>query len=229
MSETAPRPHDLQHLEGVAALGYLLNAIAHDLNNVLQLVVSRAELLAHTADDSTSSANADALCKAAMAASAMTRSLLDVARLGQRDDAISLDDVVREAMQLLPTVLGPHVELCERVTDQGLAVRAGRAVVLQVIVTLALNARDAMPEGGTITLEAQRVEGHVCITVRDTGRGMDLATRQHAFEPFFTTKETGSGLGLAVASEVVKEHGGHIEVDSAIGKGSSFHVFLPSV
>jgi CheY-like chemotaxis protein len=158
---------------------------------------------------------------------------------------LDLNEVVRNIGEVLQRVLGEHVTLQCNECAALPSIEADLGMLEQVLMNLAVNARDAMPQGGLLTLATEAIEievayvdthpeavpgPHVCMTVSDTGIGMDAATRERIFEPFFTTKEVGkgTGLGLATAYGMVKQHQGWIEVTSAVGRGSTFKVFLPA-
>ncbi|MDQ3067627.1 MAG: ATP-binding protein, partial [Actinomycetota bacterium] len=166
---------------------------------------------------------------------ALTRQLLTFSRkqvlLPQRLD---VNDVVRDLESMLARTIGAEVELKTSLEDGLACVETDPDQLTQIVVNMALNGRDAMPAGGTLTISTSTVdsdaEPFVAIEITDTGTGMDEDTRTRAFEPFFTTKDTGkgTGLGLATAYGVVSQSGGRIEIDTALGEGSTFRVLLPA-
>jgi signal transduction histidine kinase len=148
---------------------------------------------------------------------------------------IRINDVVLEMLKLLRTVLDESIEIETELTSQETLIRADPALLEQVLLHLIVNARDAMPDGGRLTLRTEIVNlgedrpFHVRVSVTDTGHGMDGKTMGLLFEPFFSTKERGAGLGLATVYGIVSQSGGQVEVDSRPGAGSTFAVFLPSI
>lgn len=232
------RLHEAQRLESV---GRLAAGVAHDFNNLLTVILSATELLAAQL-----SANADLapyvhdVSHAAHRAAGLTRDLLAFSRMETvRSQPILLQGLVERIAAMLSRTLGERYEI-EYAAEANLPpARADVGQIERVVINLALNARDAMPGGGRLTLEAGRQaagpdEANVppgdwlVITVRDEGSGMDESTRAHIFEPFFTTKPgVGSGLGLATAYGIVSQSGGHLTVESQVGQGSTFRIYLP--
>lgn len=231
---------DVQRLE---AVGTLAAGVAHDMNNVLGSIMSFTELMIDGSDP-TSRADATQILTQARRGAELTRGLLAFSRRGQyRKQVLRLDDVVREIVPLLSRTLSKTVELRavlggDRVEVEGDPVQLG-----QVLVNLALNAADAMAGKGVLTIVTSVVDlddagarrrglaagRHVLLRVTDTGTGMDEATCRRVFDPFFTTKPLGkgTGLGLSTAWGVVQCHGGFIEVESCLGKGTTFDIHLP--
>jgi PAS domain S-box-containing protein len=244
---------DRKHLEEqfmqsqkMEAVGRLSGGIAHDFNNLLSVMIGYAENLQEKLDsDSPLRKSADEILNAGKKAAALTRQLLAFSRQQVLNlKVLDLNAIVVDVNRLLRRVIGEDIQL-ELDLDPRLGpVKADQSQVEQVIVNLAVNARDAMPEGGKLTIRTKGLElgtalleneyrvqaGHyACLTVSDTGVGMDANTKARAFEPFFTTKEhgKGTGLGLATVYGVVKQSGGYIEVDSAPGAGTVFRIYLP--
>ena len=230
------------------AVGRLAGGIAHDFNNLLTAILGYAELaLEHLPAESDLAADIDQIRRAGMSASSLTRQLLAFSRRQMlKPEVICINDVVSGTETLLRRLIGEHIELATRLDPNVAHVSADPSQIEQVIVNLAVNARDAMPEGGRLTIETGNVHldaafaaahmgartgPHVTMTVSDTGIGMDEATQAQIFEPFFTTKEKtkGTGLGLATVYGVVKQSGGFIWVDSAPGLGATFTTYLPVV
>jgi PAS domain S-box-containing protein len=232
-----------QKLEGV---GQLAGGIAHDFNNLLVVINSNAELVRETlAPDDPRRADLAEIVNAGARAAALTRQLLAFSRKQVLNPTVfSVNDAVSTVEKLLRRVIGEDV--CVRVAlapDAG-SVRADQVQIEQVVMNLVVNARDAMPHGGVVTLSTGRAEldekyvaahpdaragGYACLVVSDTGVGMDEATRSRMFEPFFTTKAVGkgTGLGLSMVYGIVKQSGGHLEVSTAPGEGTTIRVYLP--
>ncbi len=234
-----------QKLESV---GQLAAGVAHDFNNLLTIIQGHAALLSAPPGgmdgDFTESARQIAL--AAERAANLTRQLLMFShRQIMQAQLLSLNDVVANLTKMLRALVGAHVKLLRETMDDLPAINADAGMIEQVLVNLAVNSRDAMPRGGTLTVrtffvEIDRgyVERHpearegnfVCLSVTDTGHGMDEATMARVFEPFFTTKEVGkgTGLGLATVYGIVKQHQGWVEVESAVGRGTTFKAYFPA-
>jgi signal transduction histidine kinase len=230
------------------AIGRLASGIAHDFNNVIGAILGWAELGQELPPESPRVAEMlGKIRDQAHHAAGLTRQILAFARrqiLEPRD--LSLNQTVQETVALLHNLIGENIAV-ETVLAEDLAIiRADPTQMEQVLMNLCLNARDAMPRGGRLRLETSNVtleEGrtrallhaapgpYVLLAVSDTGAGMDEAVMEQIFEPFFTTKEQGrgTGLGLATCQGIVQQHGGFIDVDSALGRGSMFRVYLPAV
>ena len=230
------------------AVGRLAGGIAHDFNNLLTAILGYAELaLEQLPADSDLAADIDQIRRAGLSASSLTRQLLAFSRRQMlKPEVICINDVVTRTETLLRRLIGENIELSTRLDADLAHVSADPAQIEQVIVNLAVNARDAMAEGGQLTVETGNVDldaafasahvgartgPHVMMKVSDTGIGMDESIQTHIFEPFFTTKEKtkGTGLGLATVYGVVKQSGGYISVESAPGQGATFTMYLPVV
>ncbi len=236
----------LRQSQKMEAVGRLAGGIAHDFNNLLTVILGYGELLA-VRDDVPDEVREDAveIVKAAGSAASLTRQLLAFSRRSILDPrVIDLNDVVSHIRSLVERLLGDDVSLDVKLTAGLDAVRADPSHMEQVIMNLAVNARDAMPSGGRLTIETANVTlddhhvaenpgaapgPHVMVAVSDTGLGMDEDVKARLFEPFFTTKGLGkgTGLGLAMVYGAVKQSGGSIAVVSRPGLGSSFRIFLP--
>jgi signal transduction histidine kinase len=238
----------LRQAQKMEAVGRLAGGIAHDFNNLLTAILSYVDfLLVSLGADHPARDDAEEVRKAAVKAADLTRQLLAFSRRQVlQPKLLDLNAIVIEMERLLRRLIGEDVVLYTDLAHPLGAVRADPSQLEQVIVNLAVNARDAMPHGGTLTIEtaetdAEEVRGHgqaavepgryVMLRIRDTGLGMDAGTRAHLFEPFFTTKEQGrgTGLGLATVYGIVKQSGGYIWVESEPGRGSMFTVHLPRV
>jgi two-component system cell cycle sensor histidine kinase/response regulator CckA len=230
------------------AIGRLSGGIAHDFNNMLTAIFAYVELcLAPDADSKALHADLQAIKSAAQRASALTRQLLAFSRKQvMRMRALELNAAVVEIEKMLRHVIGEDIDFVTALDPALGAVRADSTQMAQVILNLAVNARDAMPLGGRLTVRTQNVEldvagaralgdiaagPYVCLSMTDTGTGIDEPTRQHIFEPFFTTKPIGqgTGLGLSTVFGIVKQSGGGIAVESRPGHGSTFRIYLPRI
>jgi signal transduction histidine kinase len=228
------------------AIGRLAGGIAHDFNNLLTVIRSRTQFLRDgLAADDPRRGEADMVLEAALRAATLTRQLLVFSR-GQvvRPTILDLNTVVRDMETMLQRMVGERITLRSALAPAPGPVHADQGQIEQIVMNLVVNARDAMPRGGHLTIETANVELdeawcrsrvdcrpglHVMLLVSDTGVGMDAETQAHLFEPFFTTKapEHGTGLGLAVVYGAVKQNGAFIEVSSEPGRGTSFQIFFP--
>jgi two-component system, cell cycle sensor histidine kinase and response regulator CckA len=228
------------------AIGRLAGGIAHDFNNLLTAILGYSELMEEQLpDDEDLLSSLHEIHKAGERAAALTRQLLAFSRRQVlQPKVLDLNAVVSEVEKLLRRLIGEDVELVTRLDPALGSVKADPGQLEQVLMNLAVNARDAMPEGGTLTVETAntvldtgfttanpgaRSGEYAILTVTDTGIGMSDEVRSHAFEPFFTTKEhgKGTGLGLATAYGIVKQSDGYITVDSEPGRGTTFRIYFP--
>ena len=233
---------DLQNAQKLAAVGRLAGGVAHDFNNLLAVIVSYTGILQRrVAQDWQALDDIEQVRRACARATDLARQLLIFSRQQLVDPPVlDLNEVVEETEKMLRPVLGARVELVLRPTRPLGGVKIDRGSLDQVIMNLVVNARDAMPNGGRLTLATAAAlladrRGHngtyVKLGVSDEGIGMDAATRARVFEPFFTTKGPGkgTGLGLATVRGIVEQAGGFVEVRSEPGEGTTFEVFLPCV
>ncbi len=240
--------NQLRQAQKMEAVGQLAGGIAHDFNNVLtailgytRLLLKEPELGTRQRDDITE------IEEAAQRAASLTRQLLAFSRKQvMQPTVLNVNEVVQGMRSLLRRLIGEHITLVAAFDPERVFVRADQGQLQQVIVNLSVNARDAMPAGGTLMLATARVDldaafkashpgstvgPHVRLLVSDNGTGMDGEVRRRVFEPFFTTKAVGkgSGLGLATVYGIVKQSGGYIDVESQPGHGSTFTIYLPRV
>jgi two-component system, cell cycle sensor histidine kinase and response regulator CckA len=239
--------HDqLRQAQKMETIGQFAGAIAHDFNNLLSIVMTYASLLAGELERTDPRrADAEEIERAAARAAGLTRQLLAFSRAQLLEPSVlDLHRVASGMEKMLRRLLTENIELVIKAPREPGSVRADAGQVEQVIMNMAVNARDAMPEGGKLVIETANVEldeasapedarippgSYVMLAVSDTGTGMDAETRRRAFEPFFTTKEKGkgSGLGLSTCYGIVQHSGGHISVYSQPGKGTVFRIYLP--
>jgi PAS domain S-box-containing protein len=233
------------------SIGRLAGGIAHDFNNLLTVINGYGDLLtSRLSPDDPLYLQVQEIRKAGRRAADLTMQLLAFSRKQVRQvKVLSLNDIVRDAEKMLRRVISEDIELICVLDEASWQVEGDPGQLHQVIMNLALNARDAMPGGGKLTIETANTAKagtdeicaechaksgpgkHVMLTVRDTGKGMDAATVERIFEPFFTTKEVGKGIGLGLATVygIVEQSGGHISVRSEPNRGASFSVHLPAV
>jgi two-component system, cell cycle sensor histidine kinase and response regulator CckA len=223
----------LLHAQKLEAVGRLAGGVAHDFNNLLTAIGGYAEFLIAGFDaDDPRREDALEIARASGRAAALTSQLLAFSRRQVlRPEVLDAGEVVAGLENLLSRLLGAQVELTTS-AEPGCLVEADRGQLEQVITNLAVNARDAMPGGGRLSIDARRIErdgSYVELAVSDTGHGMDTDTLSHVFEPFFTTKskDEGTGLGLATVYGIVAQSGGDVLVSSAPDAGSIFRVLLP--
>jgi signal transduction histidine kinase len=241
------REDQLRHAQKMEGIGRLAGGVAHDFNNLLTAIVGFTDLILERIDpDDRTSDDVREIRKAADRATALTRQLLAFSRKQfLNPTVVDVNETVSGLIHMLPRVIGEHIETTTRLAPQLPRVWADSSQMDQVLVNLVLNARDAMPAGGQLTIETASVEldehrvsaerltvppgPYVMLAVGDTGTGMDEATRARAFEPFFTTKPKGqgTGLGLATVYGIVDQSGGGIALDTAPGRGTIVRIFLP--
>jgi len=234
VTESRHLEDQLRQSQKLEAVGSLAGGIAHDFNNVLTAVGGYSDLmLQELREDDPLRARAEEIKKAAERATSLTSQLLAFSRHQLlQPKVLDLNAVVEGIESMLRRVIGENIELISLPGTALGRVQADPGQIEQVLVNLAVNARDAMPGGGTLTIETADVTtpdgAFVALTVRDSGVGMDPDTRARAVEPFFTTKGTeGTGLGLSTVYGIVKQSGGDLEIESELGRGTTFRVLLP--
>jgi PAS domain S-box-containing protein len=238
----------LRHAQKLESVGQLAAGVAHDFNNILTVIQGYSDtLLARSNGDASMRGALKQICDASKRASALTRQLLVFSRKQViQPKVLDLNAVLQNLSNMLPRLLGEDVVLETKYMANLPRIEADTGMLEQVVMNLAVNARDAMPKGGILTLSTTSVEigkdyasrhpdsrpgTFTCLTVSDTGCGMDAKTLERIFEPFFTTKEVGkgTGLGLATVYGILKQHEGWIEVDSEVRVGTTFRVYFPAV
>ena len=243
-SERLRAAEALRQLQKMDAVGRLAGGVAHDFNNLLTVINGYAtQALERLAPSDALHSPLSAILTAGERATALTRQLLAFShREINSPRVIDLNALVTDYVKVLGSLLGGNVELCAVVSPSPLSVRADSAQLEEVLMNLAVNARDAMPEGGRLTIETAAVTleqnalapdlpagPYALLTVSDTGCGMTAEVQQHLFEPFFTTKDVGQGTGLSLAAVygIVQQHQGNLRVRSQRGEGTTFRIYLP--
>ena len=233
----------LRHAQKMEAVGRLAGGVAHDFNNLLMVIRGQAALSQNNVGlGSTLRRELGEIVRAADRASSLTRKLLAFGRKQVlQPRVLDLNALVTQVAEVLPPVLGEDIKLSMDLDPELGRVKADSAQLEQVIMSLVFNAREAMPRGGELTIQAANCDlnaapgvqagPHVMLAVRDTGHGMDEKTQSHLFEPFFTTKDRskGSGLGLATVYGTVNQSGGCVKVSSKPGLGTTIQIYLPRV
>ncbi|MEQ8170193.1 MAG: ATP-binding protein [Candidatus Eremiobacterota bacterium] len=236
----------LLQAQKMEAIGQLAGGIAHDFNNILTGILGYANMLKLEArDDELVYEAAVTIEKAGERAAELTKQLLGFSRKAKRRNSrVDLNDVAREVINLLSRTIEENITIISKLDTFKAIVLGDSGQLQQAIINLVVNARDAMPDGGKLILETEKIcfdekycLNHVGLTpgeyvrfsVVDTGTGIAKDIQEHIFEPFFTTKEQGkgTGMGLAMVYGIVKNHGGTIRVSSEVNKGTSFHIYLP--
>ena len=243
VTERRQLERQLQQAQKAEAIGNLAAGIAHDFNNVLTAIVGWSDALIQALPQSAPALGyAREIREASQHAADLATHLLAIRR-DEHPQAgpLNLNDIVIRAAPLYRRLLGPRVECMLRLTPGVGLIRADATQMEQVLLNLSLNARDAMPDGGFLTIETAVITlgpgevagceagAYVRLTVRDTGIGMDADTRARVFEPFFTTKGAGqgTGLGLSIVNGIVRQSSGAMAVESVPGQGTTFRAFLP--
>src|SRR3989454_11994469 len=248
ISERHILEQQLRQSQKMEAVGRLAGGVAHDFNNLLMVIKGHTELLLNSLPPGENySRKIEQIERAADRAAGLTRQLLAFSRLQVlQPHVMNLNDVVGDMGRLLPRLIGEDIELVIRASEDLGSIRVDASQMEQVIMNLAVNARDAIPEGGRLIIEPSNVDldgtynakhtivrdgQYVLLAVYDTGTGMDAETQSHIFEPFFTTKAQGkgTGLGLATVYGVAKQSGGFIWVYNALGRGTPFKIYHPLV
>jgi len=246
VSERKRLEEQLRQSQKMESIGTLAGGIAHDFNNILTAIIGYGSLLQMKMKEGDPLRyNVEQILSSANRAASLIQGLLAYSRKQVLNpQPVSVNAIIQKVDQLLARLIGEDIELKTTLSDDDVSVMADAGQIEQVLMNLATNARDAMPGGGYLFIETERIEfseesakahelgkhgAYALITLTDTGMGMDENTRQRIFEPFFTTKEVGqgTGLGLSIAYGIVKQHNGTITVYSEEGRGSTFKIYLP--
>ncbi len=236
----------LFHAQKMESIGNLAGGIAHDFNNILMTIVGYGNLLYDELKNNNPALGyAQTIVKTSMRAAELTKGLLAFSRKQPYIlKSVDINDVIKHTSDLLLRLIRANIRITTVLTGKDCVIMGDGGQIEQVLMNLATNAQDAMPEGGALTISSDVVDidniflmtqgfgnigRHVLISVSDTGAGMDKRTKERIFEPFFTTKEVGkgTGLGLAIVYGIIKQHSGHIHVESSPGRGATFNIYLP--
>jgi two-component system cell cycle sensor histidine kinase/response regulator CckA len=240
------KEEQLRQAQKMEAVGRLSGGVAHDFNNLLSVIIGYAEDLEQSLDPADRlRKEAEEVRKAGERAASLTRQLLAFSRQQVlHPQVLDLNKVIGDLARMLRRLIGSDIEFAVELDPCAGRIKADQGQIEQVVMNLVVNARDAMPEGGRLTVSTKNIElrpfdaaefcdadpgPYIELTITDTGIGMDGNTLTHIFEPFFTTKGEGkgTGLGLATVAGIIKQSGGHIAAASELGKGSSFRILLP--
>jgi len=248
ITERKKLEQQLMQAQKMEAVGRLAGGIAHDFNNILTAIIGYAHLLKLelNKDDPLLSYAGEIISSSERAAN-LTRALLTFSRRQvMSPKPLNINDVVQGMKSLLTRLIGEDVDLSIRLTEEDLTVMADITQMEQVLMNLVTNSRDAMPRGGSVVISTQRIRldddfvsmhgfgkaaDFAMISVEDTGDGIDESIKDSIFDPFFSTKEVGkgTGLGLAIVYGIIKQHSGHVNVYSHVGKGTTFKIYLPLI
>jgi two-component system cell cycle sensor histidine kinase/response regulator CckA len=248
VSERKRLEAQLRHAQKMEAIGVLAGGIAHDFNNILSAIIGYVSLMKmKMKPDDQLQHNADQILASAERAAKLTHDLLSFSRKQVVNlRPLNINDIICGLQNMLARLIGENIEFKVRCSPDQLIAEVDKGQIEQVLMNLATNARDAMPQGGTLEITTGMVDvddsniviphdhksrRYILITVTDSGIGMDKETQEHLFEPFFTTKEVGkgTGLGLAITYGIIKKHHGFIYVQSEPGRGATFNIYLPLV
>ena len=241
------RDAKMQHAEKMEAVGQLAGGIAHDFNNIMQVIIGFSELLATDISHDENALNSlDEIQKAAGHAFDLTKQLL----LFSRDEnvkttEIDLNTTVTNTLKIIKSAVGENIQITTNLDPELYVVRADNQQIERIIINMAINARDAMPEGGTLDIQTSNIVftskdttanpsvfagTYVCLAITDSGSGMTDDVKNHIFEPFFTTKgrSKGTGLGLASTYATIQRYNGWINTYSEIGEGTTFKIYIPA-
>ena len=238
----------LRHMQKMEAIGQLTGGISHDFNNILTAIIGNSTILQMKLDKTTGLTHyVEQILSASEKAANLIRNLRAFSRKQTSDiKPVYVNNIIRNVEKLLKRLIGENIELNIKTHDEGIMIMADSGQMEQVLINLATNARDAMPDGGLLSIETTttslddafvnrhsygKTGKYALISFSDTGTGMDRTTKEKIFEPYFTTKEVGkgSGLGMAIVYGIIKQHNGYITVYSEPGKVTTFKIFMPLV
>ncbi len=246
----ALKEEQLRHAQRIDSIGQLAGGVAHDFNNLLAAIMGHTELLMENFEDTPEEEireSLEVIDNASKSAAELTKQLLAFGRKQTLQvSLLKTDKLFKDFQKILSRLLGDEIDLKFEYPDDLYTIEADKTQIEQIIMNLVINSRDAMPDGGKITIKAHnevveqdefvsheelKAGTYVCITVEDNGTGIPDHLIKNIFEPFFTTKPEykGSGLGLSVVHGIVRQHDGHIAVESEVGKGTTFKILLPAI
>jgi PAS domain S-box-containing protein len=248
VTEKKKLEEQLRHAQKMEAVGTLAGGVAHDFNNILTAIIGYSSLMQMKMDENDPlRSSVNSILASTERAANLTQSLLAFSRKQIiTPKHVDMNTIVRRVEKLIERLIGEDIEITQALHGEPLPIKADAGQIEQIMINLATNARDAMPQGGKLTIETGAVElgndyikahgygkpgKYALLTVTDTGTGMDEKTVERIFDPFFTTKSTGkgTGLGLAIVYGIVKQHSGYISVYSEPGMGTTFKVYLPQI
>jgi PAS domain S-box-containing protein len=248
VTERRKLEEQLRQAQKMEAIGTLAGGVAHDFNNILTAIIGYGSIVKmKLKSEDPLRESVDQILTASDRAAHLTQGLLAFSRKQMLNPLpVDLNDIVRNVEKLLRRIIGEDITFSTQLTEKSLIAMADSVQIEQVLMNFATNARDAMPQGGSLTISTQEIDlgedfvamhgfgkpgRHALIAVSDTGQGMDERTREKIFDPFFTTKEPGkgTGLGLAIVYGIIKQHNGNINVYSEPSKGSTFKIYLPLI
>ncbi len=248
ITEKKKLENDLLQKQKMEAIGRLAGGIAHDFNNMLTVINGYSQLILHTMSvDDPLYKKIEQIYQAGERAKNLTSQLLTFSRKQIRQpDILNLNTLIHDMEKMLTRLIGEDVQIITQLDEKLWPIESDKGQLEQILLNLAINARQAMPEGGQLRIRTQNIlldesfvathpgtktGKHVLLEITDTGQGMDEETQKHIFEPFFTTKPTGqgTGLGLATVYGIVKQNEGHIEVKSRLHHGTTFSIYFPAV
>jgi PAS domain S-box-containing protein len=248
ISERKMLEDQLRHAQKMEAIGQLAGGIAHDFNNILTAIIGYGNLLKMKAKgDGNFLHNINQIIAISERGAGLTQSLLAFSRKQDMSlNTLNLNDLILRIGKLIPRLIGEEIEFIEKISDEKLIIMGDSSHLEQVVMNLASNSRDAMPDGGTLTIETSHIVldrdfvtshgygqpgAYACLAVADTGEGIENEIIGKVFEPFFTTKDVdeGTGLGLSLVYGIIKQHSGYIDVESEPVRGTVFKIYLPLV
>ena len=236
---------ELRQAQKMEAIGQLTGGVAHDFNNILQIISGHSQIARYVNKDDKVLEHLNVVCQAVKRAAGLTQQLLAFSRQQEyKPQSLDINEVITQLVNMLGRVIGENINLQLDLTQEWNKIKADPNMLEQVLLNLCVNSRDAMPNGGRLTIATESFEAtdvfcqahswaearrYLLISVNDTGGGMPPEVMEKIFEPFFTTKTAGkgTGLGLSMAYGIIQQHGGKILVSSEVGVGTTFHIYLP--
>jgi two-component system cell cycle sensor histidine kinase/response regulator CckA len=236
ITEKITLQEQLQHSQKMEAMGRLAGGISHDFNNILTVIMGTAQLLQHDMIEDSTRDSLSEIIKASNRAAGLTRQLLAFSKKQLlKPKLVNLNNVIDEMENMIRRILPENIQLDIQLHNQPITIKVDKVQLEQVILNLVINAKEAMSDGGELKISSFVNSKHIgnqlkyfgCLSIADSGVGMDDQTKLRLFEPFFTTKTKGTGLGLATVYGIISQSNGEIEVDSEVGLGSKFLIYFP--